>query len=102
MLANGTPTYLYVPPARRSCASSKFAAIQGSCTGPPSLAPFGVDPVFKRGTSSYDPDLDDAEGRIVEQHYNCSEVGVAGDGNDGRHAAPGTRSHTSMLERAAR
>lgn len=33
-----------------------------------------MDPVFKRGTSSYNPDLDDADGTIVTQYYNCSEV----------------------------
>jgi hypothetical protein len=33
-----------------------------------------VDPSFKSGTSSYDPDLDDADGTIVAQYYNCSEV----------------------------
>lgn len=65
-----------LPPAAcpLSCSSSKFATIQGSCTGAASLAPYGVDPVFKRGTSSYDPDLDDADGAIVTQYYNCSEV----------------------------
>jgi hypothetical protein len=36
-----------------------------------------VDPSFKSGTSSYNPDLDDANGAIVGQYYNCSEVGLS-------------------------
>lgn len=48
---------------------------------PPSLptgldtAPYGVDPVFKLGTSLYNPDLDSAAG--VAQWYNCSALAAA-------------------------
>ncbi len=33
-----------------------------------------MDPVFKAGTQSYNPDLNDPQGQIVQQFYNCSEI----------------------------
>lgn len=36
------------------------------------MASYGVDPVFKRGTTSYDPDFDDAAGKQVIAFYNCT------------------------------
>ena len=34
------------------------------------LAPYGIDPVFKLGTTLYNADLDDEENTV--QYYNCS------------------------------
>ncbi|GIL44962.1 hypothetical protein Vafri_2402 [Volvox africanus] len=58
-----------------NCAKSKFDAIQRLCTGQPSKASYGVDPVFKRGTTSYNPDFDDGgstKSPQVVPFYNCS------------------------------
>lgn len=38
------------------------------------MAPYGVDPVFKAGSQSYNPDLDDPEQATVQTFYNCSKV----------------------------
>ncbi len=38
-------------------------------------APYGVDPIFKSGTSLYNPDLDSAE--AVAVYYNCSALATA-------------------------
>ncbi|GLC33126.1 hypothetical protein PLESTB_000367500 [Pleodorina starrii] len=54
------------------CPESKFDQIQKTCTGPQTIASYGVDPVFKRGTTSYNPDFDDAAGIKVLEFYNCS------------------------------
>ena len=57
------------PPQTRTnetiCPESKFDKIQKTCTGPQTVASFGVDPVFKRGTSSYNADYDDVAGTKV-------------------------------------
>ena len=37
-----------------------------------SLAPYGVDPVFKLGTNLYNPDLDNTNSLVT--FYNCSEL----------------------------
>lgn len=37
-----------------------------------SLAPYGVDPVFKVGTTLYNPDLDNEDSMV--SFYNCSEL----------------------------
>lgn len=42
------------------------------CTGPETIVAYGIDPVFKSGTVSYNGDLDDANGTIVLGYYNCS------------------------------
>ncbi|GIL76287.1 hypothetical protein Vretimale_5865 [Volvox reticuliferus] len=58
-----------------NCAKSKFEAIQRLCTGQLTTASYGVDPVFKRGTTSYNPDFDDggsSESSQVVAFYNCS------------------------------
>eukprot|EP00798_Chlamydomonas_sp_ICE-L_P006112 gene6112-2716_t len=57
-----------------NCSDSKFNQIQQSCTGPTTIKPFGVDPVFKRGTTLYNPSLDDVNGTIVVKYYNCSQL----------------------------
>uniref|UniRef100_A0A7S0YB92 Polycystin cation channel PKD1/PKD2 domain-containing protein n=1 Tax=Polytomella parva TaxID=51329 RepID=A0A7S0YB92_9CHLO len=57
-----------------TCASSKFNNLQNTCTGERSIIPYGVDPVFKMGTQSYNPSLDDPAGLIVTQYYNCSAL----------------------------
>lgn len=36
------------------------------------MASFGVDPIFKRGTTLYNPDYDDVNGTKVLDFYNCS------------------------------
>lgn len=57
------------PPQYRTndtnCTESKFSKIQQTCTGPVTLKSFGVDPVFKRGTTLYNPDYDDVKGELV-------------------------------------
>jgi hypothetical protein len=55
------------------CAKSRFDQIQSQCTGGEDLRPYGVDPVFKRGTDLYNPDLDDLDHAIVLGYYNCSQ-----------------------------
>ncbi len=47
------------------CPSSKFDKIQKTCTGDQSVTSFGVDPVFKRGTVSYNADYDDVNNTKV-------------------------------------
>ena len=56
------------------CAKSRFDQIQSQCTGGEDLRPYGVDPVFKRGTDLYNPDLDDLDHAIVLGSYNCSQI----------------------------
>jgi len=53
---------------------SKFKDIDSSCTGDVLTKPYGVDPVFKRGTTLYNPDFDDVDSEIVASTYNCSEL----------------------------
>lgn len=55
-----------------NCTESKFSKIQQTCTGPTTLKSFGVDPIFKRGTTLYNPDYDDSDGLLVLGFYNCS------------------------------
>ncbi|MEW5311378.1 MAG: hypothetical protein WDW38_003099 [Sanguina aurantia] len=55
-----------------ACDPSKFDTIQQTCTGPETIVAYGIDPVFKSGTVSYNGYLDDANGTIVLQYYNCS------------------------------
>ncbi|PNH05688.1 hypothetical protein TSOC_008032 [Tetrabaena socialis] len=61
------------------CPESKFDKIQKTCTGPQTVASFGVDPVFKRGTSSYNPDYDDAAG--TQNWYTYMSEGLYLDQN---------------------
>ncbi len=58
-----------------NCTDSKFNLIQQTCTGPRTNLPFGVDPIFRRGSSLYLPDFDDVNHTIVTRFYNCSQVG---------------------------
>ncbi|KAL6749264.1 hypothetical protein V8C86DRAFT_2852326 [Haematococcus lacustris] len=60
-----------------NCTDSKFSKIQQICTGPTTIRSFGVDPVFKRGTSLYTPDFDDINGTMVTNWYNCSLLNSA-------------------------
>ena len=53
---------------------SKFKEIDNDCSGAYALGPYGVDPVFKRGTTLYNPDFDDIDESIVGGIYNCSNV----------------------------
>ncbi len=57
-----------------NCTESKFSKIQQTCTGPVTLKSFGVDPIFKRGTTLYAPTKDDSAGKIVLGYYNCSQL----------------------------
>jgi len=57
-----------------NCTDSKFNRIQQTCKGPRTIKSFGVDPVFKRGTSLYLPDFDDVNRSIVTEIYNCSKL----------------------------
>lgn len=64
------PTHRHAPaPQTRTnetlCPSSKFDKIQKTCTGDQSVTSFGVDPVFKRGTVSYNADFDDVNNTKV-------------------------------------
>ena len=43
-----------------------------TCSAELSLAPYGVDPVFKLGTELYNPDLDNTNSLVT--FYNCSEL----------------------------
>ncbi|KXZ51016.1 hypothetical protein GPECTOR_14g257 [Gonium pectorale] len=54
------------------CPESKFDKIQKTCTGPQTISSYGVDPIFKRGTSLYNSDYDDVNGTKVLRFYNCS------------------------------
>ncbi|KAF5834587.1 hypothetical protein DUNSADRAFT_8712 [Dunaliella salina] len=57
-----------------NCTDSKFFKIQESCAGPRTIASYGTDPVFKRGTRLFNPDFDDAEQELLVQFYNCSTL----------------------------
>uniref|UniRef100_A0A6S8IGD5 Polycystin cation channel PKD1/PKD2 domain-containing protein n=1 Tax=Dunaliella tertiolecta TaxID=3047 RepID=A0A6S8IGD5_DUNTE len=57
-----------------NCTDSKFFKIQESCAGPRTIASYGTDPVFKRGTQLFNPDFDDAEQELLVQFYNCSKL----------------------------
>jgi len=57
-----------------NCTESKFSKIQQTCTGPVTLKSYGVDPVFKRGTTLYDPDKDDLNSTIVQGYYYCANL----------------------------
>ncbi|KAF5832196.1 hypothetical protein DUNSADRAFT_12003 [Dunaliella salina] len=52
----------------------EFGKIDDSCKGEVKTEPYGVDPVFKRGTSLYNPDFDDIDSEIVASIYNCSAL----------------------------
>eukprot|EP00983_Pelagomonas_calceolata_P123790 1161045-Pelagomonas_calceolata.AAC.13 len=52
----------------------EFGKIDDSCVGELVTRPYGVDPVFKRGTSLYNPDFDDIDLEIVASIYNCSAL----------------------------
>ena len=65
-----------------NCSDSKFNQIQKTCVGPQTLKPYGVDPVFKSGTTLYNPDYDDYNKNIVVNFYNCTQVGAIGRGGN--------------------
>ena len=70
----------------RKCPSSRFDAIDATCSGGRDLSSYGVDPVFKLGTPLYNPDYDNYE--TLTKVYNCSDLEAARDGltatyNDG-------------------
>jgi hypothetical protein len=58
----------------KNCTESKFFKIQEACSGPPTIASYGIDPVFKRGTELFNPDFDDINQEQVQIFYNCSTL----------------------------
>ena len=55
------------------CPSNRFDHITSQCLTGSDTEPYGVDPVFKRGTSLFNPELDpqtNPEQLLV--FYNCS------------------------------
>lgn len=53
----------------QECAKTRFPDIQNLCMGNTVTDSFGVDPSFKSGTPSFDPDLSIAD---MLQIYNCT------------------------------
>eukprot|EP00210_Caulerpa_lentillifera_P005376 g5138.t1 len=64
MLVHSTRTI----PAK--CPESRFKDLVDECTGGISTGSYGVDPVFKSGTTMYNADFDNEES--VTKFYNCS------------------------------
>lgn len=54
----------------KNCTDERFKNLDNKCTGPPTLAAYGVDPVFKLGSSLYNADLDNEVS--ITGLYNCS------------------------------
>jgi hypothetical protein len=52
----------------------RFSAIQPTCSGPLNRASYGVDPVFKMGSTLYNPDLFNPQDEFMLGFYNCSQV----------------------------
>ena len=50
----------------------RFSSIENNCIGDVSITPYGVDPVFKIGSSLFNPDLDNEDSIIAV--YNCTEL----------------------------
>ena len=73
----------------KKCPSSRFDAIDATCSGGRDVSSYGVDPVFKLGTPLYNADYDNYE--TLTKVYNCSafeaNLGVAATYNDGTDPA---------------
>lgn len=54
------------------CPDSRFQDLTEACNEGISSGSFGVDPIFKSGTSLYNPDLDNEE--TMQRYYNCSRL----------------------------
>lgn len=52
------------------CDVTRFPEIQNFCLGDYVVEPFGVDPVFKPATDSFNPDLSELD---MLRAYNCTE-----------------------------
>lgn len=52
----------------------RFSAIQNTCSGAVDKASYGVDPVFKMGSTLYNPDLFDPQDAFMLGFYNCSQL----------------------------
>ena len=52
------------------CDATRFPEIQNFCLGDYVVEPFGVDPVFKPATDSFNPDLSELD---MLRAYNCTE-----------------------------
>mmetsp|Transcript_38784 Transcript_38784/g.53872 ORF Transcript_38784/g.53872 Transcript_38784/m.53872 type:complete len:1579 (-) Transcript_38784:245-4981(-) len=56
-----------------NCTTSRFSNIENECIkGLDAGHSYGVDPVFKLGTTLYDPDLDYEE--TITKYYNCTDL----------------------------
>jgi hypothetical protein len=58
--------------SHNGCEDTRFSKIQHNCAGGISTTSYGVDPVFVRGSSLFDPDLDNEKSLLL--YYNCSDV----------------------------
>jgi len=56
----------------------RFSQIQSTCTGSLDVSPFGVDSVFKLGSTNFNPDLFDPEGQQPLQSFNICIRFIAG------------------------
>lgn len=52
------------------CEATRFPEIQNFCLGGYVSGPFGVDPVFKPATASFNPDMSEID---MLRGYNCTE-----------------------------
>jgi hypothetical protein len=57
---------------RTMCENDPFLSADSGCYGGSSTAPYGIDPVFKRGAELYEPDFDTPEEKEI--YYNCSDI----------------------------
>jgi hypothetical protein len=62
---------VYVKRAGQEACDTRFKSLQSSCLDQSvdNVSPYGVDPAFKRGSSFYSPDFDEA---AAAKLYNCS------------------------------
>jgi hypothetical protein len=56
------------------CEDTRFSKIEHNCAGGVSTDSYGVDPVFVRGSTLFDPDLDNEKSLLL--YYNCSDIPV--------------------------
>lgn len=56
------------------CPPTRFNSVENVCAGPLDARQYGVDPVFKQGSSLYNPDLDNNQ--TIASYYNCSRLRI--------------------------
>ena len=68
---------VYVKRAASETCDTRFKSLQSTCSDltADNVAPYGVDPAFKRGSSFYSPDYDE---KAAAKLYNCSKDFGAG------------------------